>query len=53
LSPPFLAVDAGQLDDNTMALWFDKPSASGSAEAQMNGTSSAMKMMLSILQTLS
>jgi hypothetical protein len=53
LSPPLLAIDIGQLDDVTMVLSLDKPSASGSAEAQMNGTSSATRRMLNIMQVVS
>lgn len=50
LSPPFLAVVFGQFDINTAVLWLARPSASGKAEAQMNGTRSAMKRMFSIMQ---
>lgn len=49
LSPPFLAGDFGQLDIDAMLLWFDRPSASGRAEAQIYGTSSARRRMLSIM----
>jgi hypothetical protein len=53
LSPPFLAVDLGQLDVDVRLLWLDRPSASGRAEAQMNGTSSATRRVLSIMQLMS
>jgi hypothetical protein len=51
LSPPFLAVDFGQLDMNTVLLLrLEIRSASGRAEAQMNGTSSAKRRMFNIMQ---
>lgn len=53
LSSPFLAVDFGQFGIDMVLLWLDRPSASGSAEAQMNGTSSAKRKALSIMQVVS
>jgi hypothetical protein len=53
LSPPFLAGHDCQLKDATTVWWLDGPSASGRAEAQMNGTSSATRRVLSIVLAMS
>jgi len=46
-------VDVDQLALEGSLSWLDRPSASGRAEAQINGTSSAIRVKLSIMQEVS